>query len=70
MNFYQFVTRRDTKNSMKKVLSRLLYKAYNGLKDLTDPARQGSPYDRDATYETSSSKRELHILKKRMNWRI
>jgi hypothetical protein len=55
---------------MKKVLSRLLYKAYNGLKDLTDPARQGSPYDRDATYETSSSKRELHILKKRMNWRI
>ena len=41
---------------MKNVLSHLLNMALNGLKDLTDPARQGSPYDPGVTYEMPSSR--------------
>ena len=55
---------------MKNVLSHLLNMALNGLKDLTDPARQGSPYDSNVAYEMPSSRRKFTFFKKRMNWRI
>jgi len=64
-DYYQFF-----QNPMKNALFHLLNAAYNGLKDLTDPARQGSPYDLGVSYETPSSKRRLSFFRKRMNWRI
>ena len=70
MNFYQFVTPRDTQIPMKNVLSHLLTKALNGLKDLTDPARQGSPYDHVITYEMTSPKRRMPFFRKRMMLRV
>ena len=55
---------------MKNALFHLLNKALNGLKDLTDPARQGNPYDLNVTYEIPSSKRKLPFLRKRMILRM
>ncbi|MBI4973057.1 hypothetical protein HZC27_00390 [Candidatus Roizmanbacteria bacterium] len=55
---------------MKNSLFHLLTWAINGLKDLTDPARQGSPYDLGVTYEMTTSKRKLPFLRRKMVLRI
>lgn len=55
---------------MKKELFDLLTRAIKGLKELTDPACQYSPYERFTPHVKYPDIKKIFVLRKRMMWRI
>lgn len=55
---------------MKNVFVHLLVKASNRLKELTDPACFGSPYESDVIYEKQLDFKKYFGFRKKMGFRI
>lgn len=55
---------------MKNVFSKVLFSASYRLRDLTDPALYGSPYEPNAVYEKPFNFKKFMSFRKRMGFHI